>query len=70
MPFNPHVSFPSPLPSACIHWVTTPRCEQSNHVVNIDLAGAADSSETKINKKQLPSKFPYYLESETTEYLK
>lgn len=53
-PFNPLVS-PLSL-RTCICWVTTPRCELSSHVVNRDLAGVADSSETKINKKQLPSK--------------
>lgn len=47
--FNPSVN--SPSPTACIHWVTTPRCELSSHVVNTDLAGFVDSSGTKINKK-------------------
>jgi len=53
--FNPSVN--SPLPTASIQWVTTPRCELSSHVVNRDLAGFVLSSRTKINKKkQLPSK--------------
>ena len=47
--FNPSVN--SPSPTASFHWVTTPRCELSSHVVNRDLAGFMLSSRTKINKK-------------------